>query len=163
MIKYIRHFILLVFTAITLTGCGDDNDEAKAEYEANGIGVEVYWDGESEGVYFYLSVDKVIMVSNQEMEGDLRPYPDSRIKTLNTTNLYQDIKQALLNNYDIWLDAPLNIVVNDTTDWSQYPYSEIKGLVDKMRVLQSKYGLYTFDGEYSFYAFDRIDGRPIFQ
>lgn len=163
MSKYILQLFLIILTAVAFTSCGDDKDEPEATYKANGRGVEVYWDGNTEDTYFYLSADKVIMVSNQEEDWELRPYPDSRIKTLNTTNLYKDIKQALLYNYDIYVDEPLNIVVNDNTDWSKYPYSEMKGLVDEMKVLQSKYKYYTFDGESSFYAFDRIEGRPIFQ
>ena len=50
--------------AVCLTSCGDDKDEPEAEYKANGRGVAVYWDGYTEDFYFYLSSDRVIMVSN---------------------------------------------------------------------------------------------------
>lgn len=149
--------------AVCLTSCGDDNNEPEAEYKANGRGVEVYWDGNTEDTFFYLSSDRVIMASNQEEDWELRPYPNSLIKPINNTNLYKDIKQALLWQYDIYLDNPLNIVVDAKTDWSKYPYSEIKGLVDEMNVLKSKYKYYSFDGESCFYVFNRIEGRPIFQ
>lgn len=149
--------------AVCLTACGDDKDEPEAEYKANGKGVEVYWDGNTEDTFFYLSSDKVIMVSNREEEWDINTYPNSFFKPINNNNLYQDIKQALLYNYDVSPSDPLNIVVNSNTDWSEYPYSEIKGLVDEMNVLKSKYKYYTFDGESCFFVFNRIEGRPILQ
>lgn len=149
--------------AVCLTACGDDKDEPEAEYKANGRGLMVDWDGNTEDYYFYLSSDRVIMISNQEEDWELRPYPNSFYKTLNTTNLYKDIKEALLYIYDNSPSNPLNIDVNANTDWSEYPYSEISGLVDEMKVLQNKYKYYTYDGEGSFYVFNKIDGRPLFQ
>ncbi len=76
---------------------------------------------------------------------------------------YKDIKQALLWQYDTYLDNPLNVVAYAKTDWSKFPYTEIKGLVDEMNVLKSKYKYYSFDGESCFYVFNRIEGRSILQ
>ena len=163
MSKYILNLTLSILLAVVFTSCGDDKNEPEATYKANGRGVEVDWDGNTEDMYFFLSTDKVIMVSNQEDDWELRPYPNSYYRPLNTNNLYKDIKKALLANYDIYVDEPLQITVDAKTDWSKYPYSEIKGLVDKMKILESQYKYYTFDGEYSFYVFDRIEGRPFFQ
>ncbi len=149
--------------AVCLTSCGDDKDEPEAEYKANGRGVAVYWDGNTEDFYFYLSSDRVIMVSNQEEDWDLRPYPNSFYKPLTNSNIYQFVKEALEYDYDIYPDSPMNIVVNSSTNWNEFPYSEISGLVDKMKVLQNQYKYITYDGEGGFYVFNKIDGRPPFQ
>lgn len=149
--------------AICLTSCGDDKDEPEATYKANGRGLMVNWDGSTEDYFFYLSSDRVIMVSTDDEDWELRPYPNSFSKVLNNSNLYKDIKDALLYTFDTSLNQPLQITVNDKTDWSEYPYSEIAGLVDEMKTLKSQYKYYTYDGEGTFYVFNRIDGMPFFQ
>lgn len=58
--------------------------------------------------------------------------------------------------FDIYPSNLLKITVNDNTDWSEYPYSEIAELVDKMKPLRSQYKYYTYDGEGTFYVFNRI-------
>lgn len=156
----------MLFTALAfapLTSCGGEEDEPEAQYKANGKGVEVFWDGNTDDYFFYLSSDKVIMVCNVEEEYELRPYPNSFFKTLNTNNLYKDIKEALLWQYDIYPGNPLKVTVNDNTDWSEYPYSEIAPLVNKMKSLKSQYKYYTYDGEGTFYVFNKIEGRPLIQ
>ncbi|MEQ2956088.1 hypothetical protein [Phocaeicola massiliensis] len=161
--KYILSSLLVVVMAMCLTACGDDKDEPEAQYKANGRGVCVSWDGYTEDFYFYLSSDKVIMVSNQEEDWELRPYPNSFYKPLTNSNIYQFVKEALEYHYDIYPDNPINVVVNANTNWNEFPYSEISGLVDEMKVLQNKYKYITYDGEGGFYVFNRIEGRPFFQ
>ena len=161
--KKILFPFLAVVMAVCLTACGDNKDDPAPTYKANGRGLMVNWDGSTDDYFFYLSSDKVIMVSNIEDEWELRPYPDSFSKVLNNTNLYKDIKDALLYIYDTTLNQPLQLTVNDNTDWGEYPYSEIFGLVDKMKNLKSQYKYYTYDGEGTFYVFNRIEGRPFFQ
>ena len=41
--------------AVCLTACGDDKDELKATYKANGRGLMVNWDGSTEDYFFYRS------------------------------------------------------------------------------------------------------------
>ena len=161
--KYILSSLIVVVIAVCLTACGDDKDEPEATYKANGRGLMANWDGSTEEYFFYISSDKVIMVSNVEDEWELRPYPNSFSKVLNNTNLYKDIRDALMYQFDIYPGSPLKITINDNTDWSEYPYSEIAGLADKMKTLKSQYKYYTYDGEGTFYVFNRIEGRPLFQ
>ncbi len=90
--KYLLSSLLVMVVAMCLTACGDDKDEPEAEYKANGRGVVVNWDGSTEEYYFYLSSDRVIMVSNVEEDWELRPYPNSFYKPLTNSNLYQFVK-----------------------------------------------------------------------
>lgn len=152
---YVLVSFLLMVMAVCMTACGEDEDKPSMVYKANGRGVEVNWDGDTEEYYFFLSTDRVIMVSNRE-EDYLRSYPNSPYKMLTDNNIYQYVKEALMNMYDVYPGQPLNLVVNASTNWNEYPYCEIRGLVEELMNLKNKYTYITFDGKNAFFVFNWI-------
>lgn len=156
---------LCIIIAMAFASCNCNKEELENRYKPNGEGFAVNWNGSTDKLFFYLSAYRVLQISLTDNACiTLIPGNTYLIKELNNTNLlYEDIKEALMWEYDTNPNYPLKITINAETNWSEYPYSEIRGLVEKLKTLRNQYRYYSYDGHGHFYVYDRIHGMPFFE
>ena len=133
MSKYILHSILLIFTAIAFTSCGDDKDEPQQLSPANAKGIFI-WDYDANGIEkdditLWINDYSIFTINrNGEAETDLSTETNQSIAyyTLSMDILYE------------MLSEDYSTEINASTDLSNF-IPDPKGLINYVKSNKSKY------------------------